>query len=74
MKKKKDLPPPRSKGKIEVTFSPRVFKTPSRESKAAEEQEVCNSQVVHSLTCTVTHNKMLGHQNGMENEIKVNEC
>lgn len=40
MKKKKDVPPPRSGGNIEVSFTPRVFKTPSRESKAPEEEEV----------------------------------
>lgn len=41
VKKKKVVPPPRSGGKIEVVFTPRVFKTPSRESKAPEEEQVC---------------------------------
>lgn len=41
VKTKKVVPPPRSGGKIEVVFTPRVFKTPSRESKAPEEEEVC---------------------------------
>jgi hypothetical protein len=40
VKKKKDVPPPRSGGTIQVTFSHRPFKTPSRESKAPEEEEV----------------------------------
>ena len=39
VKKKKDVPPPRSAGTIQVTFSHRPFKTPSRESKAPEEEE-----------------------------------
>ncbi|CAB4019610.1 Hypothetical predicted protein [Paramuricea clavata] len=39
VKKKKDVPPPRSTGTIQVTFSHRPFKTPSRESKAPEEEE-----------------------------------
>ncbi|XP_028411189.1 dynein assembly factor 4, axonemal-like [Dendronephthya gigantea] len=39
VKKKKDVPPPRSSGTIQVSFSHRPFKTPSRESKAPEEEE-----------------------------------
>jgi len=35
---KKDVPPPRSTGNIQLKFTPRAFVTPSRESKAPEEE------------------------------------
>lgn len=34
------VPEPRSGGSISVSFTPRVFKTAARESKAPEEEEV----------------------------------
>ena len=34
------VPEPRSSGSISVSFTPRVFKTAARESKAPEEEEV----------------------------------
>ena len=36
----KPVPEPRSGGSISVSFTPRVFKTAARESKAPEEEEV----------------------------------
>ena len=36
----KPVPEPRSAGSISVSFTPRVFKTAARESKAPEEEEV----------------------------------
>lgn len=36
----KSVPEPRSSGSISVSFTPRVFKTAARESKAPEEKEV----------------------------------
>ena len=35
------MPEPRLSGSISVSFTPRVFKTAARESKAPEEEEVC---------------------------------
>ncbi|KAJ0412790.1 hypothetical protein ATCC90586_002420 [Pythium insidiosum] len=35
----KTLPAPRARAKVEITFTPRVFPTPTRESKAAEEED-----------------------------------
>ena len=37
----KSLPPPRAAGNIQLKFTPRAFVTPSRESKAPEEEAVC---------------------------------
>jgi len=39
---KKKAAGPRQGGKITFSFTPRVFPTPQRESKAAEENEVRN--------------------------------
>ena len=66
VKKKKVVPPPRSVGTIEVTFSPRVFSTPSRESKAPEEEEVdglCKLKYCSSLLVIVWSN---GHSAKMQ--------
>jgi len=37
----KPVPEPRLSSSISVSFTPRVFKTAARESKAPEEEEVC---------------------------------
>ena len=42
---KKELPPPRSTGNIQLKFTPRAFVTPSRESKAPEEEAVSYGHV-----------------------------
>ena len=39
-KEQRDLPPPRDNGTIQVSFTPRFFPTPLRESKKAEEDDV----------------------------------
>ena len=41
---RKPPPPPRTRGSIEVRFTPRVFPTAARESKVAEEQEWLTKQ------------------------------
>lgn len=42
---KETVSEPRSCRAIKVTFTPRAFPTPSRESKLAEEEEVTNNDI-----------------------------
>ena len=49
----KPVPEPRSGGSISVSFTPRVFKTAARESKAPEEEEVGLQLTQLSLRCTL---------------------
>lgn len=60
----KPVPEPRSSGSISVSFTPRVFKTAARESKAPEEEEVETRSLLQKkpqffeIICTISLCKM----------------
>lgn len=52
-KKQSELPPPRRRGNIQITFTPRVFPTALRESRVPEEEEVILLFISIQITNTI---------------------